>query len=164
MTQLVSDAEGSQLSSAQDADGAQPSIHDGSNTKLTVGDKVFGACRFGGYTTCLNIPAQQVLPHHDHSRTGSYKHSSCSYFLGVPQPPWHDAVLHLITDISVAFNTWLHYLHWLSQTNNEVQCGDALFFILAGAENAGRLVFWARSSIPGARSHYLLWSQKLGSH
>lgn len=29
--------------------------------QLQVGDHVLGACRFGSYTTCLNVPAQQVL-------------------------------------------------------------------------------------------------------
>lgn len=28
--------------------------------QLQVGDHVLGACRFGSYTTCLNVPAQQV--------------------------------------------------------------------------------------------------------
>jgi synaptic vesicle membrane protein VAT-1 len=27
---------------------------------LTVGDKVFGGCYFGGYTSCINVPASQV--------------------------------------------------------------------------------------------------------
>lgn len=29
--------------------------------QLQVGDHVLGACRFGSYTTCLNVPAQQLL-------------------------------------------------------------------------------------------------------
>lgn len=28
---------------------------------LQIGDHVLGACRFGSYATCLNVPAQQVL-------------------------------------------------------------------------------------------------------
>lgn len=27
---------------------------------LQIGDHVLGACRFGSYATCLNVPAQQV--------------------------------------------------------------------------------------------------------
>lgn len=40
--------------------------------QLQVGDHVLGACRFGSYTTCLNVPAQQVTLTHSSPKPAEY--------------------------------------------------------------------------------------------
>lgn len=47
--------------SHQQAISAPESSQGAATPQLQVGDHVLGACRFGSYTTCLNVPAQQVL-------------------------------------------------------------------------------------------------------
>ena len=44
----------------QSANMASDSSKDEVAPQLQVGDCVLGACRFGSYATCLNVPAQQV--------------------------------------------------------------------------------------------------------
>ena len=39
---------------------AADSRQDTLTPQLQVGDRVLGACRFGSFTTCLNVPEQQV--------------------------------------------------------------------------------------------------------
>lgn len=46
--------------SHQQADMAADSRQDVLTPQLQVGDQVLGACRFGSYTTRLNVSAQQV--------------------------------------------------------------------------------------------------------
>ncbi len=45
---------------AQSADSQAQIGQDTPKGDLQVGDHVLGACRFGSYATCLNVPTQQV--------------------------------------------------------------------------------------------------------
>lgn len=61
ITDLGPDFDSSQERYPDPADSKSHLGHGISRTELQIGDQVLGACRFGSYATCLNVPTQQLL-------------------------------------------------------------------------------------------------------
>ncbi len=60
ITDLGPDSDSSQETHYQPANSKSHLGHGIPKTELQIGDQVLGACRFGSYTTCLNVSTQQV--------------------------------------------------------------------------------------------------------